>query len=106
MNLARLVAPPEVPMTQDRSTPQTGTAPTDGKAAEPFTIPEEVLDAWRWIAEERQKGTFDDYRGQHIAVLDRQLLGAGRDPDLLRELLALKNKIDPERLVIAYIDQW
>jgi hypothetical protein len=98
--------PLEAPMTHDPTPPQPETGRPDSKAPEPFTIPEEVLDAWRWIAAEREKGTFDEYRGQHIAVLDCKVLGASRDPDLLCKYLALKYNIDPERLVVAYIDQW
>jgi hypothetical protein len=69
-------------------------------------IPEEILDSWRWIYQGREEGLFDQYAGKHIAVFDRKVWGSSFDPDLLREYVALKYQLDPDRLVIAYIDRW
>jgi hypothetical protein len=69
-------------------------------------IPEEILDSWRWIYKGREEGLFDQYAGKHIAVFDQKVWGSSYDPELLREYVALKHQLDPNRLVIAYIDPW
>jgi hypothetical protein len=85
-----------------------GTAPAASPAGplgdERGTLPEELLDEWRWIYQERQTERFDQYRGQHIAVLGKRVWASGSDPELLRDHVALKYQLDPDRLVIAYID--
>jgi hypothetical protein len=68
-------------------------------------IPEEILDSWRWIYQGREEGLFDQYAGKHIAVFDHKVWGSSFDPELLREYVALKYQLDPDRLVIAYIDE-
>jgi hypothetical protein len=73
---------------------------------EPVPIPEDVLDDWRWIYQERETGRFNQYAGQHIAVYRQQVLGAGRDPVLLAQVLAEKHHLDPNRLVMTYIESW
>jgi hypothetical protein len=65
---------------------------------------EEVLDDWRWIFQERPAGRFDEYRGQHVAVYRRQILGASRDMELLSQVLAEKHRLDPKRLVFTFIE--
>jgi hypothetical protein len=65
---------------------------------------EEVLDDWRWIFQERPAGRFDEYRGQHVAVYRRQILGASRDMELLSQVLAEKHHLDPKRLVFTFIE--
>jgi hypothetical protein len=69
-------------------------------------IDEEIVEEWRWIMEARQRGDFDSYRGQHVAVYRQKIWGSSYDPELLREYIALKYQIDPERLVVVYIDRW
>lgn len=81
--------------------------PSSAQAEESMNppIPEEILDAWRWIFQGREEGLFDQYAGKHIAVFDRKVWGSSYDPELLREYVALKHHLDPDRLVIAYIDR-
>jgi hypothetical protein len=67
-------------------------------------IPEEILDAWRWIFKGREEGLFDQYAGEHVAVYKQKIWGSSLDSRLLREYVALKFQIDPEQLVIVYID--
>jgi hypothetical protein len=69
-------------------------------------IPEDVLEDWRWINQERATGRFDEYAGQHVAVLKQTVLGSGRDSHLLRAYLCEKHHIAPERLVVFYVDPW
>lgn len=82
-------------------------APSPVQAEEAMNppIPEEILDSWRWIFQGREEGSFDQYAGKHIAVFDRKVWGSSFDPELLREYVALKYQLDPDRLVIAYIDE-
>lgn len=79
--------------------------PPENDAAPP-PIPEEIVEEWRWIMKGRDEGVFDDYAGKHVAVYQQKIWGGSYDPELLREYLALKHQIDPERFVIVYIDRW
>lgn len=83
-------------------------APSSVQAEEAMNppIPEEILDSWRWIYKDAEEGIFEQYAGKHIAVFDRKVWGSSYDPELLREYVALKYQLDPNRLVIAYIDEW
>lgn len=93
------VSPPTEP---DLSTPSS----VQGEETMNPPIPEEILDALRWIYKDAEEGLFEQYAGKHIAVFDRKVWGSSYDPELLREYLALKHQIDPERFVIVYIDRW
>jgi hypothetical protein len=64
---------------------------------------EEIIDDWRWIYLEAPPGHFVEYGGEHVAVCEKKILGSSRDPDLLRQSIAEKHNIDPERLVIFYV---
>lgn len=69
-------------------------------------IDEQIVNEWRWIMDARARGDFDDYPGKHVAVYQQKIWGSSYDPELLREFIALKHQIDPERLVVVYIDRW
>jgi hypothetical protein len=71
-----------------------------------FPIPEEILEDWRFVFRGREEGLFDGYAGQHLAVFGQKVLDSGSDPARLREEVARRHQLDPERLVIAYIDRW
>ena len=90
--------PPAVPNAEPPS-------PTNGQS-ELGEFPEEILNEWRWIFKGREEGVFDLYAGRHVAVYQQKIWGNSLDAELLREHVALKYQIDPERLVIAYIDRW
>jgi hypothetical protein len=83
-----------------------GNTPSPVRAEETMNppVPEEILDSLRWIYEDAKEGEFAEYAGKHIAIHDRKVWGSSYDPDLLREYGALKYKLDPDRLVITYID--
>ena len=101
------VPSPEVPAApaQIPDTPAAPPAPANAQS-EWGEIPEEILNEWRWIFRGREEGVFDAYAGKHVAVYQQKIWGSSYDPDLLREYLALKHQIDPEKLVIVYIDRW
>jgi hypothetical protein len=92
------VSPPAVPTLPPPSSVQAG------ETMNP-PIPEEILEEWRWIMKGRDEGVFDEYAGKHVAVYQQKIWGSSYDPDLLREYLALKHQMDPERFVIVYIDR-
>ena len=87
------------------STASTAPASTNSQSAL-GEFPEEILNEWRWIFAARERGDFDSYRGQHVAVLNGKILGSGYDPQLLAELLALKHNLDPKRIVTVYVGNW
>lgn len=98
---------PETPPVPSPPAATSGPLPAaPAEEAAPESVPEEILDEWRWIFKGRSEGLFDAYAGQHIAVCGQKVLASGRDPDLLREEVARAHHIDPERLVVAYIDRW
>jgi hypothetical protein len=70
-------------------------------------LDEEILEEWRWIMQERGQGRFDEWAGLHVAVVNRTVLGASLDPDLLRQYVAEKHSIDPRRIVTFFVeDGW
>ena len=64
-----------------------------------------IRDDWTWAFAERDKGTFDEYEGRFIAVLNRQVVGADKDQMILREETAARLNVDTERLLILYVDE-
>jgi hypothetical protein len=96
------MAQDNIPPPENAGAPEAG---PDGKAEE-FPVPEEILDEWRWIHQQRETDLFEPYRGKHVAVYRQQILGASRDPVLLRQYLAEKHHLDPDRLVTFYVENW
>jgi hypothetical protein len=92
--------------TPPSTAPSGGEAASTSEGANRADIDPALLDDWWWMAQERAQGRFDEYRGQHIAVLGRKVVGADRNPMRLRSAMAAALNVDPERLVIAYIDRW
>jgi hypothetical protein len=88
----------QIPTISPSVTAETGTQPQP-------PISEEALDEWRWIMQERQKGTFDAYEGMHVAVYQQKILEASWDPILLRKYVALRDGIPAERIVLTYIER-
>jgi hypothetical protein len=65
---------------------------------------EEVLDEWRWIYKAGEEGALAQYGGQYVAVFGQKVWESGQDPELLLKYVALKYGLDPERVVVAYVD--
>jgi hypothetical protein len=61
-----------------------------------------------WVNEEYSKGTFDEYRGEYIAVVGKKVLGHGKNPHALRELVSSATGIPANRIVTELIfrKQW
>jgi hypothetical protein len=81
-------------------------AATARKAGDPLV---EILDDWKWFYSEMEAGRFDRYRGQHIAIVGRQVLGSDSDPLRLRDTIADQHHLHPNRVVVTYIegeDDW
>jgi hypothetical protein len=77
-----------------------------GPGEEPQRPPldQEVLEDWRWVFKGREEGRFDEYRGKHIAVVGKKVVGSDDNPMQLRYTLADALGLDRERLVIVYIE--
>jgi hypothetical protein len=66
---------------------------------------EAILEEWRWFAAQRSEGAMDQYAGQYVAIQDRKVWEAGRDPGLLEKYVVREHHLDPKRLIIAYVDR-
>jgi hypothetical protein len=64
--------------------------------------PQEVLDDWKWIDEESARGGFAAYRGQHIAVVGKRVVGHGNDTNALLREVAEALQVPLPRVVITY----
>jgi hypothetical protein len=85
---------------------ETNATPALEPFPEPDPVEEEALEEWVWVLQERAKGRFDEYAGQHVAVVNKTVLGSSLDPNLLRQYLAEKHNIDPRRIVIFSVYDW
>jgi hypothetical protein len=85
---------------------QTQAATRNGASSADAALDEAVLDEWRWFAARRAEGAMDQYAGQYVAVQDRKVWEAGRDPELLEKYAVRQHGLDPRRLVIAYVDRF
>ena len=97
----------EVPLVSEQRPTISNAAPPSSATAQSDLgeFPEDILNEWRWIMAARDRDDFEPYRGQHVAVYQQKIWGRSLDAELLREHLALKYHIDPEKLVIVYIDR-
>jgi Family of unknown function (DUF5678) len=78
------------------------------EAQYPVPIWAEVMADWKWVRALMADGSIDPenrYAGQHIAVLNQEIIGHGDNPLLLRVTMARKLGIHPERLVLTYLNE-
>jgi hypothetical protein len=59
---------------------------------------------WNWAHQQHEAGRLDEFRGEFVAVLQGRVIGHGSDPADLRQRLAGKHAVDPERLVVLYVE--
>ena len=67
---------------------------------------DEVLEEWKWVHGHMADGTLDPqgrWCDRHVAVYNRQVVGADTNPLRLRVQKARELGIHPERLVITYL---
>ena len=93
--------------------------PTNGAPADP--VPPRKLDpntdklpldaeGWayladlKWVDEQYNRGAWDQYMGNYIAVARKQLIAYGPDPLALRERAAKESGLDPDRISITYVE--
>jgi hypothetical protein len=75
------------------------------RSKRPVTRPQnEIIDDWNWAYAEYPTGRLDAYLGQQIAIVNGRILGAGEISVNLRESVATENHLDPESVVILYVD--
>jgi hypothetical protein len=72
---------------------------TSGEKMEPG-----VLQDWKAAYAALESGEVEQLRGQFVAVFDRQVIGHGPDQEILRAEMAQSKGVDPERIVIMYVD--
>ena len=77
----------------------------------PFPAPGETAADWVWLDRELGRGPAGElgpYAGRHVAVYRGQAIDADDNPLRLRlrASQALQPQVNPERLVVAYIDPW
>ena len=56
-----------------------------------------------WISEHYSKGTFDEFRGQYIAVVNKKVLGHSKKRVELIESVAAETGIAPDRIITTLI---
>ena len=87
-------------LTRPATQPETARPPAPG-VADPRP---EVLEDWKWVYEQMRTGGFERYRGQHIAVAGKKVLASASNPMSLREATAKEHHLDPNRLVLFYVE--
>jgi hypothetical protein len=65
-------------------------------------VPPEVLDDWAWIFDQEKRGAFAGYRGEHIAVVGKQVVGHGNDTNAMLLEVAQRLQVPLRRVVITY----
>jgi hypothetical protein len=78
-------------------------SPPRPSAADAVSL-DDVLADWRWVFASTHAGQFEQYRGQHIAVVGRRVLASDTDPMRLRQTVAEQYHVHPERIVIDYVE--
>jgi hypothetical protein len=64
----------------------------------------DILGDWKWVWAELEAGWLDAYRGQHVAVVERAVVAAGPDPWEVRRSAAEALHLDPERVVVYFVE--
>lgn len=54
----------------------------------------------QWALQQWQARGFDPTRGEYVAIYSQAIQGYGDDPDELRESLALKYGVPPQRIIV------
>jgi hypothetical protein len=62
-----------------------------------------VLEDFKWAFEQLQTGNLKPYQGQHVAIVNRQILGSGNSVTLLDSVCA-EHHLDPERVIVMFVD--
>jgi hypothetical protein len=80
-------------------------ATVNGEAPFPVRLPSaEEWEDWDWVLSHMALADFDPYRGKHVAVYQKRVLGSGDHPERLREAVAAEHHVDLNRLVVMYIE--
>jgi hypothetical protein len=99
---------PEVP-SMAKSTRKPSRKPRRAAPAAPaddglYPYPE-VLEDWSWLFDELKAGRLKPYAGHYVAVFEKRILGSGEDVTQLQRTVAADHHLDPDRLVIMYVDK-
>jgi hypothetical protein len=52
----------------------------------------------------QETNRFDPPADRHVAVLNKKIVGAGRNPRQLRQDIAAQYQVPPERVVITFVE--
>ena len=64
----------------------------------------DCLEDWQTAYALRESGQLDQYRGQHIAILQGKVIGFGNDPERLNEELSKQHQVARNRIAIMFMD--
>ena len=102
-DFAKAIAEPAsalaVPAEAARGSPQTSQSSSPEEVSEM-----DVLQDWNVALAALDRGEYDGYSGQFVAVLSGCVVGSGSSQATLRVDVAQRLRVRPERLVILYID--
>ena len=73
-------------------------------AAPSWPTLDELASDSAWAYELGEKYGYNDYQGKHVAILNKTIIGSGTDHVSLRQDLAKRFAVHPERIIILYID--
>lgn len=62
-----------------------------------------LLADWKYINEQQNAGAWIDHAGDYVAVYAKRVLGYGPNPLKLREEVAAKTGLSPNRIAITYV---
>jgi hypothetical protein len=96
----------------DAEPPEPIAAPLAGEQLPPFVNPADVLPVrplhleiiteLRWAYEQCERGAFNAYLGQYLAIVDKTVQAVG-DADCARDEAASKTGVPPERVALFYV---
>jgi len=91
-----------------------GYGPMDGSERDPFwnrsdvlmCSPEEkeIVHDFNWADEQRARGAFDAYAEECLAIVNKTVLGVGRDLNRMIAEAAAKAGVDENRVVIYHVE--
>jgi hypothetical protein len=86
---------------EPRDPPEAEAVPPSDDSLYPYP---EILADWQWLFSEVATKQFDPYRGHFVAVFEKKILGGGDDEPQLRQAIAAQHNLDPDRLVIMFVE--
>jgi hypothetical protein len=67
-------------------------------------VQKEVIRDLNWSQEQLARGAFDAYRGELVAIVNKQVLAVGRDESRMVAEAAAKTGVPPHRVAIFHVE--